>query len=38
MQAVMFIGNLNYVLIAVIGALRVDTGGMTLGAVQAFIQ
>ncbi|HEX4025804.1 MAG TPA: ABC transporter ATP-binding protein [Steroidobacteraceae bacterium] len=38
MPAVMFIGNLNYVLIAVIGGLRVATGGMTLGAVQAFIQ
>ncbi len=38
MPAVMFIGNLNYVLIAVIGGLRVATGGMSLGAVQAFIQ
>jgi len=38
MPAVQFIGNVNYVLIAVIGALRVATGGMTLGAVQAFIQ
>jgi ATP-binding cassette, subfamily B, multidrug efflux pump len=38
MPAVMFIGNLNYVLIAVIGAVRVATGTMTLGAVQAFIQ
>jgi len=38
MPAVMFIGNLNYVLIAVIGGLRVATGAMTLGAVQAFIQ
>ncbi|MGH8261675.1 MAG: ABC transporter ATP-binding protein, partial [Steroidobacteraceae bacterium] len=38
MPAVMFIGNLNYVLIAVIGGLRVATGSMTLGAVQAFIQ
>ncbi|HEY2591700.1 MAG TPA: ABC transporter ATP-binding protein [Steroidobacteraceae bacterium] len=38
MPAVMFIGNVNYVLIAVIGGLRVATGGMTLGAVQAFIQ
>lgn len=38
MPAVMFIGSLNYVLIAVIGGLRVATGGMTLGAVQAFIQ
>lgn len=38
MPAVMFIGSVNYVLIAVIGGLRVATGGMTLGAVQAFIQ
>jgi len=38
MPAMMFIGSLNYVLIAVIGGLRVATGGMTLGAVQAFIQ
>lgn len=38
MPAVMFVGSLNYVLVAVIGGLRVATGGMTLGAVQAFIQ
>ena len=38
MPSVMFIGSVNYVLIAVIGGLRVATGGMTLGAVQAFIQ
>jgi ATP-binding cassette subfamily B protein len=38
MPAVMFIGSVNYVLVAVIGGLRVATGGMTLGAVQAFIQ
>jgi ATP-binding cassette, subfamily B, multidrug efflux pump len=38
MPSVMFIGSVNYVLIAVIGGLRVTTGGMTLGAVQAFIQ
>ena len=38
MPAVMFIGSLNYVLIAIIGGLSVATGGMTLGAVQAFIQ
>ena len=34
----MFIGNLNYVLIAVVGGLRVATGAMSLGDVQAFIQ
>jgi ATP-binding cassette, subfamily B, multidrug efflux pump len=38
MPSVMFIGSFNYVLVAVIGGLRVATGGMTLGAVQAFIQ
>ncbi len=38
MPAMMFAGSLNYVLIAIIGGLRVATGGMTLGAVQAFIQ
>jgi ATP-binding cassette, subfamily B, multidrug efflux pump len=38
MPAVMFVGNINYVLIAVIGGLRVATGAMSLGAVQAFIQ
>ncbi|HEY3502398.1 MAG TPA: ABC transporter ATP-binding protein [Actinocatenispora sp.] len=36
--AMMFIGNLNYVLVAVIGGLRVATGTMSLGDVQAFIQ
>jgi ATP-binding cassette, subfamily B, multidrug efflux pump len=38
-QAVMgFLGNLNFVAIAVIGAIRVSSGAMTLGDVQAFIQ
>jgi ATP-binding cassette, subfamily B, multidrug efflux pump len=32
------IGNLNYVAIAVIGGVRVTTGTLTLGDVQAFIQ
>ncbi len=36
--AMMFIGNLNYVLVAVVGALRVASGALTLGDVQAFIQ
>jgi len=36
--AMMFIGNLNYVLIAVVGGLRVATGSLSLGDVQAFIQ
>ncbi len=38
MPAMMFIGNLNYVLIAVVGGLRVASGAMSLGDVQAFIQ
>jgi ATP-binding cassette subfamily B protein len=38
MPSMMFIGNLTYVAIAVIGGLRVATGSMTLGDVQAFIQ
>ncbi|PZS27520.1 MAG: multidrug ABC transporter ATP-binding protein [Pseudonocardiales bacterium] len=38
MPAMMFIGNLNYVAIAVVGGLRVASGSMTLGDVQAFIQ
>ncbi|WSY43685.1 ABC transporter ATP-binding protein/permease [Embleya sp. NBC_00888] len=36
--AMAFVGNLNYVLIAVIGGLRVSSGAMTLGDIQAFIQ
>jgi ATP-binding cassette subfamily B protein len=36
--AMMFIGNLNYVLVAVVGALRVASGALSLGDVQAFIQ
>ncbi len=38
MPTMMFIGNLNYVVIAVIGGVRVATGSMSLGDVQAFIQ
>ncbi len=38
MPVMMFIGNLNYVIIAVLGGLRVANGSMTLGEVQAFIQ
>jgi ATP-binding cassette subfamily B multidrug efflux pump len=38
MPSMMFIGNLNYVLVAVVGGLRVASGAMTLGEVQAFIQ
>ena len=36
--AMMFLGNINYVAIAVIGGLRVSSGTMSLGDVQAFIQ
>ena len=36
--AMMFLGNLNYVAIAVIGGLRVSSGTLSLGDVQAFIQ
>jgi ATP-binding cassette subfamily B multidrug efflux pump len=35
---VVFAGNLNYVLVAVVGALKVAGGSLTLGEVQAFIQ
>jgi ATP-binding cassette, subfamily B, multidrug efflux pump len=34
----MFIGNLNYVLVAVIGGLRVASGSLSIGDVQAFVQ
>ena len=34
----MFLGNVNYVIIAVIGGLRVVSGQMTIGDIQAFIQ
>ena len=38
MPTMMFIGNLNYVVVAVIGALRVASGSLSLGEVQAFVQ
>jgi ATP-binding cassette subfamily B multidrug efflux pump len=38
MPVMMFVGNLNYVVIAVLGGLRVASGSMSLGDVQAFIQ
>ncbi|GAA5030843.1 ABC transporter ATP-binding protein [Terrabacter aeriphilus] len=38
MPVMMFVGNLNYVAIAVVGGLRVASGTMSLGDVQAFIQ
>jgi ATP-binding cassette subfamily B protein len=36
--AMMFMGNLQYVLIAVVGGLRISTGAMSIGDMQAFIQ
>jgi ATP-binding cassette, subfamily B, fatty acid transporter len=36
--AMRFIGNLGYVAVAVVGALHVATGQITLGSFQAFIQ
>jgi len=38
MPASMFIGNLHYAVLAVMGGLRVVSGTITLGDVQAFIQ
>ncbi|MFI5047854.1 MAG: ABC transporter ATP-binding protein [Acidimicrobiia bacterium] len=34
----LFVGNLNYVAIAILGGLRVTSGQMSLGDVQAFLQ
>ncbi|GAA2826468.1 ABC transporter ATP-binding protein [Kitasatospora aburaviensis] len=36
--AMMLIGNLQYVLVAVVGGLRVASGALSIGDVQAFIQ
>jgi ATP-binding cassette, subfamily B, fatty acid transporter len=36
--ATMFIGNLGYVAIAVVGGLQMATGQITVGSIQAFIQ
>ena len=38
MPVMMFVGNLSYVAIAVVGGLRVAAGQISLGDVQAFIQ
>ena len=38
MPVMFFLGNLNYVAIAVLGGLRVASGQMNIGDVQAFIQ
>jgi len=36
--SMMLLGNLNFVAIAVLGGLRISSGALTLGEVQAFIQ
>ncbi|HWG27782.1 ABC transporter ATP-binding protein [Actinospica sp.] len=36
--AMMFLGNINYVFVAVVGALKVSSGSLSIGDVQAFIQ
>jgi len=38
MPAMMFLSNISYVLVAVVGGLRVTSGTMSLGEVQAFLQ
>ncbi|MEI8000863.1 MAG: ABC transporter ATP-binding protein [Actinomycetes bacterium] len=38
MPAMMFFGNLNFVAIALVGGLRVISGQMSIGDIQAFIQ
>ena len=38
MPAIMFVGNLTFVAIAVVGGLSMASGAMTLGDVQAFMQ
>lgn len=36
--AMMFVSNINYVLVAVVGGLRVASGTLSIGDVQAFVQ
>ncbi|MEV0680046.1 ABC transporter ATP-binding protein [Actinosynnema sp. NPDC050436] len=38
MPVMMFLSNIGYVAVAVVGGLRITSGAMTLGEVQAFIQ
>jgi ATP-binding cassette subfamily B protein len=38
MPAMMFLSNLSYVVVAVVGGLRITSGSMSLGDVQAFLQ
>ena len=34
----MFLGNLNYLVVAVVGSIRITSGAMSIGDLQAFIQ
>jgi ATP-binding cassette subfamily B multidrug efflux pump len=36
--AMMFLGNVGYVVVAVLGGLRVTSGALTIGDIQAFLQ
>jgi ATP-binding cassette subfamily B protein len=36
--AMMFLGNLNYVVIAVVGGIKISSGQLSIGDMQAFIQ
>ena len=38
MPLMMFVGNLNFVVVCVVGSLRVASGNLTIGDLQAFIQ
>ena len=38
MPIMMFVGNLTYVIVCVVGGLRVASGSMTIGGVTAFVQ
>jgi ATP-binding cassette subfamily B multidrug efflux pump len=38
MPSMMFLSNLSYVVVAVVGGLRITSGSMSLGEVQAFVQ
>ncbi|WP_409347712.1 ABC transporter ATP-binding protein [Luteipulveratus flavus] len=38
MPIMMFVGNLTYVVVCVVGGLRVASGSMTIGGVTAFVQ
>src|SRR6202035_6111172 len=36
--ATMFLGNVQYVIVAVVGGLRVASGAISIGDIQAFVQ